>query len=97
MDRRGLILRVERLLDGNQIFSQIVQERNFSLKTFYAKRLLRTLPNYYFILAMYLIFPFVLGEKVTAPLWQFLTFTQNFGLRLGQTFSHSWGFVAQIN
>src|SRR5471030_3462123 len=44
----------------------------------------------YFILAMYLIFPFVLGEKVTAPLWQFLTFTQNFGLRLGQTFSHSW-------
>jgi len=77
-------------LIGNQIFSQIVQERNFSLKTFYAKRLLRTLPNYYFILAMYLIFPFVLGEKVTAPLWQFLTFTQNFGLRLGQTFSHSW-------
>src|SRR5471030_412979 len=77
-------------LIGNQIFSQIVQGRNFSLMTFYAKRLLRTLPNYYLVLAMYFIFPLALGERVTAPLWQFLTFTQNLGLRPGQTFSHSW-------
>jgi len=77
-------------LIGNQILSPIAQRRDFSLKTFYIKRLLRTLPNYYFILAMYFIFPLALGEKGTAPTWQFLTFTQNFGLRPGQTFTHSW-------
>ncbi|MQR00637.1 acyltransferase family protein [Glaciimonas soli] len=77
-------------LIGNQILSPIAQGRDFSLKTFYIKRLLRTLPNYYFILAMYFIFPLALGEKGAAPTWQFLTFTQNFGLRPGQTFTHSW-------
>ncbi len=77
-------------LIGNQILSPLAQCRDFSLKTFYIKRLLRTLPNYYFILAMYYIFPLALGEKGVAPTWQFFTFTQNFGLRPGQTFTHSW-------
>lgn len=77
-------------LIGNQILSSIVLNQNFSLKKFYIKRLLRTLPNYYFILAIYFIFPLELGNKETASLWQFLTFTQNFGLRPGQTFTHSW-------
>jgi len=77
-------------LIGNQILSPLAQGRSFSLKTFYIKRLLRTLPNYYFILAMYFIFPLALGGKETAPAWQFLIFTQNFGLRPGQTFTHSW-------
>jgi peptidoglycan/LPS O-acetylase OafA/YrhL len=77
-------------LIGNQIFSSIALGQNFSLKKFYMKRLLRTLPNYYFILAIYFIFPLDLGGKETASIWRFLTFTQNFGLRPGQTFTHSW-------
>ncbi|WP_394781454.1 acyltransferase family protein [Undibacterium sp.] len=77
-------------LIGNQIFSPLALGQNFSLKKFYMKRFLRTLPNYYFILVIYFMFPLELGNKETAPLWQFLTFTQNVGLRPGQTFTHSW-------
>jgi peptidoglycan/LPS O-acetylase OafA/YrhL len=77
-------------LIGNQILSQIAQGRKFSLKTFYIKRLLRTLPNYYVILALYFIFPLALGGSETASIWRFLSFTQNFGLHPGQTFTHSW-------
>jgi peptidoglycan/LPS O-acetylase OafA/YrhL len=49
-----------------------------------------TLPNYTVVLAAYWLFPVALGGSATAPLWRFLTFTQNFGLQYGQTFTHSW-------
>lgn len=77
-------------LIGNQILGPIARQDSFSLKTFFARRLLRTLPNYYFVLALYLLFPAVIGGSSAAPLWRFLTFTQNFGLAYGQTFTHSW-------
>ena len=73
-------------LIGNQI---IAQPGGFSVRQFYLRRLLRTLPNYLVVLALYLLVP-ALMEKETAPLWRFLTFTQNFSLRPGQTFTHSW-------
>ena len=82
-------------LIGNQILTPIAQGKHFSIKVFFARRLLRTLPNYYVVLAVYLLvtllFPHsaILG-KSTSSLWQFLTFTQNFGLAYGQTFTHSW-------
>jgi peptidoglycan/LPS O-acetylase OafA/YrhL len=77
-------------LIGNQILSAIANKENFSLKTFYIRRLLRTLPNYYVVLAMYYIFPVALSGLATAPIWKFLTFTQNFEFRPFMTFSHSW-------
>jgi peptidoglycan/LPS O-acetylase OafA/YrhL len=77
-------------LIGNQILGPIARRDALSLKTFFARRLLRTLPNYYFVLALYLLFPAVIGGSSAAPLWKFLTFTQNFGLAYGQTFTHSW-------
>ena len=77
-------------LIGNQILSAIANKEHFSLKTFYIRRLLRTLPNYYVVLAMYYIFPVALSGLATAPVWKFLTFTQNFELRPFMTFSHSW-------
>ena len=82
-------------LIGNQVLMPIARGEHFSLKVFFARRLLRTLPNYYVVLAMYLLvlllFPqsAILG-KSTPSLWQLLTFTQNFGLAYGQTFTHSW-------
>jgi peptidoglycan/LPS O-acetylase OafA/YrhL len=41
------------------------------------------------VLAAYLLVP-ALNEKSTAPLWRFLSFTQNIGLHYGETFTHSW-------
>lgn len=77
-------------LIGNQIFSALAKGQEFSLKFFYIRRLLRTLPNYYFVLGLYFIFPVALGGTATAPLWSFLSFTQNLDMRAGETFAHSW-------
>jgi len=82
-------------LIGNQILAPVASGKPFSLKVFFARRLLRTLPNYYVVLALYLLaLQFaphspILG-KSTSAVWAFLTFTQNFGLAYGQTFTHSW-------
>jgi peptidoglycan/LPS O-acetylase OafA/YrhL len=77
-------------LIGNQILSAFAKGQDFSLKLFYIRRFLRTLPNYYFVLALYFIFPIALSGTATAPLWSFLTFTQNLDMRAGETFTHSW-------
>lgn len=72
-------------LIGNQLLAQPMP-----LTVFAGRRLLRTLPNYSVVLAAYWLYPVALGGSATAPLWRFLTFTQNFGLQYGQTFTHSW-------
>lgn len=77
-------------LIGNQVLSAFAKGQDFSIKLFYIRRFLRTLPNYYFVLALYFLFPVALGGTATAPLWSFLTFTQNLGLGPGETFTHSW-------
>lgn len=77
-------------LIGNQIFSAMQSDRSFSLKKFYIRRALRTLPNFYVILAIYFLFPLVVGGNPVTPLWKFLSFTQNFNLRPGSAFSHAW-------
>ena len=76
-------------LIANQIFSSLNQH-NFSLKVFYIRRLLRTLPNFYVVLALYFLFPIVMGGKTPPDLWRFLSFTQNLGLHTGTAFSHAW-------
>lgn len=78
-------------LIGNQLLAPAARGESLELKTFFARRLLRTLPNYYVVLAVYLLLPdSPIAGKSMAPTWQFLTFTQNFGLNYGETFTHSW-------
>jgi peptidoglycan/LPS O-acetylase OafA/YrhL len=78
-------------LIGRQIALPLARGEAWSAGRFFARRLLRTLPNYLVVLAAYLLWPGPpLGGSVTAPLWRFLTFTQNFGLAYGETFTHSW-------
>lgn len=77
-------------LIGNQILSAIAHQEKFSLKRFYIRRLLRTLPNYYVVLTLYFMLPVMLSGAETASLWRFLTFSQNFEFRPMATFSHSW-------
>lgn len=66
-------------LISSQLFAQIKKEGSFSMREFYIKRFFRILPIYYFVLAIYFIFPFFSSTQSLAPLWKFLTFTQNFG------------------
>jgi peptidoglycan/LPS O-acetylase OafA/YrhL len=78
-------------LIGNQLLAPAARGEPLALKTFFARRLLRTLPNYYVVLAVYLLLPHsVIWGKAMAPAWRYLTFSQNFGLRYGETFTHSW-------
>jgi peptidoglycan/LPS O-acetylase OafA/YrhL len=78
-------------LIGNQLLAPAARGEPLSLKTFFARRLLRTLPNYYVVLAVYLLLPHsAIAGKSMAPVWRYLSFTQNFGLHYGETFTHSW-------
>lgn len=66
-------------LIASQLFAQINKEGSFSMKDFYIKRFFRIIPIYYFVLAMYFIFPILSGDQLLPPLWKFLTFTHNLG------------------
>ncbi|MGJ9420810.1 acyltransferase family protein [Massilia sp. CMS3.1] len=78
-------------LIGNQLLAPAARGDSLNLKIFFARRLMRTLPNYYAVLAVYLLLPdSPIAGKSMAPAWQFLTFTQNFSLNYGETFTHSW-------
>ena len=77
-------------LIGNQIFAAMRSPQGFSLGHFYGRRLLRTLPNYYFVLGLYFLSPAFRDNLALPPLWEFLTFTQNINLKPGTAFSHAW-------
>lgn len=77
-------------LIGNQIFAALRSKREFSLPRFYARRLLRTLPNFYVVLALYYLWPGFRADSPLLPVWKFLTFTQNINLQPGTAFSHAW-------
>ena len=77
-------------LIGNQIFAALRDRDGLSLPRFYARRLLRTLPNFYVVLALYYLWPGFRHGAPLLPLWKFLSFTQNINLTPGTAFSHAW-------
>ena len=77
-------------LIGNQIFGALRSGRPFSLLRFYARRLLRTLPNFYVVLALYVLWPWFRHGSPLLPLWEYVSFTQNINLQPGTAFSHAW-------
>ncbi len=81
-------------LIGNQILAGLRADA-FSLPRFYARRLLRTLPNYYVVLALYAFWPLFAGGTHHAPWWKYLTFTLNFDLMPGTRFSHAWSLCVE--
>jgi peptidoglycan/LPS O-acetylase OafA/YrhL len=82
-------------LIGNQIFKAMRSPEGFSLKNFYARRFLRTLPNFWVVLALYALWPAFRGEAQLLPLWKYLGFIQNFQLEPGTAFSHSWSLAIE--
>jgi len=86
-------------LIGNQILAGIRKQQadagRFSLPRFYARRLLRTLPNFYVVLALYALWPAMRGQNMLPPVWQFLSFTQNIQLTPGTAFSHAWSLCVE--
>ncbi len=79
-------------LIASQLFKKIADQQKISLKEFFIKRFFRILPAYLIVVALYFLFPVLREGNGLAPLWKYLTFTQNIGLdlRTQSTFSHAW-------
>ena len=77
-------------LIGRQIFAALADKRGLSLGRFYARRLLRTVPNFYVVVALYFLVPGFRGAAPLPDLWRLLTFTLNLQLPPGTAFSHAW-------
>jgi peptidoglycan/LPS O-acetylase OafA/YrhL len=79
-------------LISSQLFATIAKGKNISLKEFFLKRFFRIVPDYLLIVAIYFCIPAARERGTPAPLWKFLTFTQNLGLNLPTqgAFSHAW-------
>ncbi len=79
-------------LIASQLFRYIAVGKKVSFKTFFLKRFFRIVPAYWVVVIIYFCFPFVREREALAPLWKYLSFTQNLGLdlRTQGTFSHAW-------
>jgi len=79
-------------LISSQLFATIAKGNNISFKTFFIKRFFRIIPAYMVVVAIYFCFPAARERSTPAPLWKYLSFTQNIGLdlRTQGTFSHAW-------
>jgi peptidoglycan/LPS O-acetylase OafA/YrhL len=80
-------------LIGSQLFAAQASGRSVSLTDFYARRWLRTLPNYYVVLALYFFAPAWFSGAIPTPPWKFLTFTQNMGIP--SAFTPSWSLCVE--
>ncbi|MGD0648283.1 MAG: acyltransferase [Acidobacteriaceae bacterium] len=84
-------------LIGSQLFKPVRDGRGISLLGFYRKRAYRILPVYLVVLALYVFWPLWREAPGISPLWQFLTFTENFFVdySVNQAFSHVWSLCVE--
>jgi peptidoglycan/LPS O-acetylase OafA/YrhL len=77
-------------LIAGQLLSALAGGKPPNVRRFYWRRALRILPAFLVILAICVFLPSWREYPAMPPVWKFLTFTQNLGLRGGTTFSHAW-------
>lgn len=77
-------------LIGGQLLSALARGKSPDISRFYWRRALRILPAYLVIVTVYFFLPVLREFPEMPPLWKFMTFTQNLGLRGGTAFSHAW-------
>jgi peptidoglycan/LPS O-acetylase OafA/YrhL len=84
-------------LIGSQLLKPVRDGRGISLLDFYRKRAYRILPVYLVVLALYVFWPLWREAPGMSPLWQFLTFTENFFVdySVNQAFSHVWSLCVE--
>nr|WP_275943929.1 acyltransferase [Gluconacetobacter takamatsuzukensis] len=64
-------------LIAGQLLRPVVRGRSPDYGRFFFRRLLRTLPAFFVIVMVYLLFPALRETPVLPPVWEFFTFTEN--------------------
>ena len=84
-------------LIAGQLLAPFARGSTPSYGRFFGRRLLRTLPAYLVVLALYFLVPGVRDRPAIAPLWQFLTFSENWlvDISVPKAFSHVWSLCVE--
>lgn len=82
-------------LIGGQLLAPLARGQPIKLGRFFLRRVLRILPAYFVILAVYFLLPAWREYPEISPLWKFLFSVQNIGLRGGTSFSHAWSLAVE--
>jgi peptidoglycan/LPS O-acetylase OafA/YrhL len=84
-------------LIGSQLLRPYTRDSRPSIGGFYMRRAFRVLPAYLTVLLFYFAIPGFREAPGLSPLWQFLTFTENFRIDYAndQAFSHVWSLCVE--
>ena len=84
-------------LIGSQLLRPYTKGSVPSVGGFYLRRAFRVLPAYLAVLSLYFVLPVFREAPGISPLWQFLTFTENFRIDYfnDQAFSHVWSLCVE--
>jgi len=84
-------------LIGSQLLKPYITGDKPSLADFYRRRAFRILPAYFVVLALYFAFPAWREAPLTAPWWQYPTFTWNLFVDFPahRAFSHVWSLCVE--
>ncbi|MBL8312071.1 MAG: acyltransferase [Burkholderiales bacterium] len=67
-------------LIGTQVLKPLARGETFSFADFYWRRAFRTLPAYWAVLLIYLLWPNLREAPGMEPWWKFFTFTMNLSI-----------------
>src|SRR5213594_4800732 len=83
-------------LIGGQLLAPLAREKSIKLGRFFARRVLRIMPAYFVILAVYFLLPsWREYPDMAQPVWKFLFSVQNIALHGGTAFSHAWSLAVE--
>src|SRR5207302_7755203 len=87
----GLFFVLRGYLIGGQLLAPLAREKSIQLGRFFSRRVLRIMPAYFVVLAVYFLLPsWREYPDMAQPLWKFLLSVQNIALHGGTAFSHAW-------
>lgn len=84
-------------LIASQLLRPLARGEKPDYRKFFSRRLLRTLPAYCVVVAVYFFAPALRERAIIQPFWQFLTFTENLFVDFGRgtAFSHVWSLCVE--
>jgi peptidoglycan/LPS O-acetylase OafA/YrhL len=83
-------------LIGGQLLTPLARGNKINLGRFFARRVLRIMPAYFVVLAVYFLLPsWREYPDMSQPLWKFLLSIQNVALHGGTAFSHAWSLAVE--